>query len=86
MSPSSSLFAFPLSPWLHSLWAWPFSPQSHFTWAARDLRKPLQWGHWETGRPFLFMCWSFRSVQGQSQRLQSELDPGCRDGSHEYIP
>lgn len=48
-----------------------FSPQSHFIWADRDLRIERQCAHWETGRPFLLMCWSGRSVAQEELRVST---------------
>ena len=38
-----------------------FSTHSHLTCEERTFRNPRQWGHCDTGRPFLFMCWRGRS-------------------------
>lgn len=56
-----------------------FSPQSHFICADRDLRIERQCAHWETGRPFLLMCWSGRSVEQKSCELAIDVlrTPAC---------
>lgn len=63
-----------------------FSPHSHLTWEARALRRPLQWGHCETGRPFLLIC-----VRGRSYAIDQRWDlrssPAVRTTGHlESLP
>lgn len=53
---------------LHSSLLCGLAPHSHCTCEARALRRPLQCGHCETGRPFLLMCVSCRSWATVSKR------------------